>query len=191
MICIYISGIKLVSQFERTMSLTCPDWRRDLQGSNMEPLGSKTALYTIKLPCCSAVWLQTQSSNDGNAGRHQDTFDDASDAIAFLVCLLCFCSNCQSLFHMRDDGKLPRGNARSTARYIWSLFRHRRAAENNSNSYKRSQMVSFCEAAMTRTCVFMDQRQLTVYNNSNNQMKTEKSPVRELIFVPLSHKKSH
>lgn len=36
---------------------------------------------------------------------------------------------------------------------------------------------------------FMDQRQLTVYNKGDSHMKTEKSPVGELMFVPLNRKK--
>ena len=42
---------------------------------------------------------------------------------------------------------------------------------------------------MTDMWDFMAQRQLTVYNNSDNQMKMEESPVGELVFVTLHHKK--
>lgn len=42
---------------------------------------------------------------------------------------------------------------------------------------------------MTTIRDFMDQRQLTVYNKGDSHMKTEKSPVGELMFVPLNRKK--
>lgn len=38
---------------------------------------------------------------------------------------------------------------------------------------------------------FMDQRQLTVYDSSDDQMKMKESPGGELIFVTLEHKDSH
>lgn len=82
---------------------------------------------------------------------------------------------------------------RSTAHYIWSLFRRRRGAENRSNLRKDHKWcgLCFCEPTVTEMWDFMDQRQLTVYNNGNNQMKMEKSPAGELVLVTLNHKKSH
>lgn len=47
----------------------------------------------------------------------------------------------------------------------------------------------FVSLRLTKMRDFIDRRQLTVYNKSDNQMKLEESPVGE--FVTLHHKKSH